>query len=223
MPGAEDNLPTGAAERAEQTATAAPAAGIVRETHTRNFELNHVQEKRVSSGSSIKRLTVAVVVDGAPSADPRVLVLRARPSSTSWRPSSAARSAPTKSAATSCGGVGALLGRRSERANRGARRRVRAPAQSRRIWPITVGGALALALLTAVVLTRKRRRAAVPSGPTRPLILSAAEMPLKLPEASTPAHRIPRRPSAAPGRSATAALVVRHWLGPRSRMLRKAA
>lgn len=62
VPGAESNVPGG-----DPTATAAsatPAGKVVKESHTRNFEVDHVQEKRVTTGGVLRRLTVAVVVDG---------------------------------------------------------------------------------------------------------------------------------------------------------------
>jgi len=82
VPGAESNLPTGAAKGASTasakpapTASSAPgsatppatsalASGILRESHTRNYELDHVTEKRIANGGELKRLTVAVVLDG---------------------------------------------------------------------------------------------------------------------------------------------------------------
>ncbi len=82
VPGAESNLPTGAAKGAQAKPTAsavasagalpaAPAApvaavgpGSVRESHTRNYEIDHVSEKRTVGGGALKRLTVAVVLDG---------------------------------------------------------------------------------------------------------------------------------------------------------------
>ena len=89
VPGAESNLPGGsprlgaapapaaanAANAADggapattQTATAmtATASGTLRESHTRNFEVDHVTDKRTISGGVLRRLTVAVVVDGGP-------------------------------------------------------------------------------------------------------------------------------------------------------------
>ncbi len=226
VPGAESNLPTGAAEGPKPVSTAAAAAGVVRETHTRNFELDHVQEKRVSSGSSIKRLTVAVVVDGAPGADPRVLVLRERPEL-------------DKIAAL----VGSAVGANAKRGDvvtvesvlftdGEASAPIEAPVEAlklppvaRRYGPFAVGGVLALVLLTSVALTRKRRRAvAVPvATEAPPLILAAAEVPLKLAEASTPAHDREEAIRRATEDPATAALVVRHWLGTAVEDLRKAA
>lgn len=42
----------------------ATAGSTVRESHTRNFEVDRVTEKRVMNGGALKRLTVSVVVDG---------------------------------------------------------------------------------------------------------------------------------------------------------------
>ncbi len=82
VPGAESNLPNGSAKGSKNPAKSVPAAsasasasataptapvavaaGSVRESHTRNFEVDKVSEKRVSAGGSLKRLTVAVVLD----------------------------------------------------------------------------------------------------------------------------------------------------------------
>ncbi len=59
VPGAESNLPdsTGKTDAPVRDAT-------LRESHTRNFEVDHVVEKRLLTAGSIRRLTVAVVVDG---------------------------------------------------------------------------------------------------------------------------------------------------------------
>jgi flagellar M-ring protein FliF len=69
VPGAESNVPTGK-EAPPPAASGTPAAGaVLRETHTRNFEVDHVQEKRVNTSGVMRRLTVAVVVDGVPGPD----------------------------------------------------------------------------------------------------------------------------------------------------------
>lgn len=81
VPGTESNLPgaKNAGEDAPAAASAAPAAGaLTRESHTRNWEFNHVQEKRVSAGGYVRRLTVAVVVDGVPGPDHHTMVPRDR-------------------------------------------------------------------------------------------------------------------------------------------------
>jgi flagellar M-ring protein FliF len=73
VPGAESNLPGGAAKGATASASAsgspsatpAPAApGTLRESHTRNFEVDHVTEKRTTASGTLRRLTIAVMLDG---------------------------------------------------------------------------------------------------------------------------------------------------------------
>ncbi|MBV9945645.1 MAG: flagellar M-ring protein FliF [Myxococcales bacterium] len=92
VPGAESNLPGGlrpaasaakpapaasasAGASAAGSASAAPGAtpapalaatpaGATRESHTRNYEIDHVSERRTVGGGALKRLTVAVVLDG---------------------------------------------------------------------------------------------------------------------------------------------------------------
>ena len=70
VPGAESNLPGGA-----DPAAPAPVPGAVkdnsvtRESHTRNYEIDHIIEKRINLQGAIRRLTVAVVVDGVPAPD----------------------------------------------------------------------------------------------------------------------------------------------------------
>jgi len=62
VPGAQSNLPTGDA----RVDGGAVTPGAVRESHTRNFELDHVVEKRFIASGTLRRVTVAVVVDGVP-------------------------------------------------------------------------------------------------------------------------------------------------------------
>jgi flagellar M-ring protein FliF len=89
VPGAESNLPNGSARgssanrpapgagpassaSAAASASGAPvaapapalAAGAFRESHTRNFEIDHVSEKRFIASGAVRRLAVAVVLDG---------------------------------------------------------------------------------------------------------------------------------------------------------------
>ena len=71
VPGAESNLPTGGG-RGAAVDGGAPQTAVTRESHTRNFELDHIVEKRFVAAGTLRRLTVAVVVDGIPqSAVPR--------------------------------------------------------------------------------------------------------------------------------------------------------
>ena len=73
VPGAESNLPNGAAAGSKGAdagaATPATKSGVAamptRESHTRNFEVDHVSEKRVVAGGVLRRMTVAVVIDGS--------------------------------------------------------------------------------------------------------------------------------------------------------------
>jgi len=70
VPGAESNLPTGAARGSKADggaplASAGAAPGSTRESHTRNFEVDHVSEKRSIAGGALRRLTVAVVLDAS--------------------------------------------------------------------------------------------------------------------------------------------------------------
>ena len=62
VPGAQSNLPDGAPKPA---ASGAPADRVTRESSTRNFEVDHVTEKRVQLAGSVRRISVAVVVDGS--------------------------------------------------------------------------------------------------------------------------------------------------------------
>jgi flagellar M-ring protein FliF len=61
VPGVQANLP--GPEGAEQVAEAG-AQGSLRRSHTRNFEIDRVTEHRVSVSHIVKRLAVAVIVDG---------------------------------------------------------------------------------------------------------------------------------------------------------------
>jgi len=63
VPGAQANLP--GAQAADGQAEGA-AQGSTRRSHTRNFEIDRVTEHRLSVTHSVKRLAVAVVVDGIP-------------------------------------------------------------------------------------------------------------------------------------------------------------
>ena len=63
VPGAESNLPTGDGELEGEEPVALDAT-TSRRSHTRNWEVDHLQVRRVSFTQSVKRLTVAVVVDG---------------------------------------------------------------------------------------------------------------------------------------------------------------
>lgn len=63
IPGAESNVGS-AVPNAPPNPNEADAGNVLREQHTRNYEVDHVTERRVATQGSLKRLTVAVVVDG---------------------------------------------------------------------------------------------------------------------------------------------------------------
>ncbi|MSP25684.1 MAG: flagellar M-ring protein FliF [Myxococcales bacterium] len=63
VPGAEANLPQGA-DTVDEAPAVGDAGASVKRQHTRNFEIDRVQERRTRVAQSVKRLTVAVLVDG---------------------------------------------------------------------------------------------------------------------------------------------------------------
>ena len=76
VPGAESNLPGGAARGSSAAASASASASsgaptspspAVRESHTRNYEIDHVTEKRTTVSGALRRLTIAVMLDGTKS------------------------------------------------------------------------------------------------------------------------------------------------------------
>jgi flagellar M-ring protein FliF len=75
VPGAESNLPGGAARGSSAAASASASSSgapespspAVRESHTRNYEIDHVTEKRTTVSGALRRLTIAVMLDGTKS------------------------------------------------------------------------------------------------------------------------------------------------------------
>ena len=62
VPGAESNLPAGSAPAPAAAPTAGP--GTVRTSQTRNYDVTHVTERRVQTQGRLKHIAVAVVLDG---------------------------------------------------------------------------------------------------------------------------------------------------------------
>ncbi len=216
VPGAESNLPTGAAP----AASAAPGAegGVTRQSHTRNYEVDRVTEKRVSINGGLRRLTVAVVVDGVPGAGPNVApVPRSR-----------------EELALLSGLVRSAVGADEKRGDvvtvesvpftnlEGPAEPVptplldRLPPGTRRYVPFAAAGgaALVVAFAALVALRRSRRKARdaeslrwaqLQGGPNAPQLESGAE--------ETPADGRVLAQERAARDPATAALVLRHWLG----------
>lgn len=213
VPGAESNLPTGDAP--EEGDAPAGAAGVLRRQHTRNFEVDRVTERRVRQAGIVKRLTVAVVVDGVSTTDESgAVTFQARDEAELEKLEALVRSA-----------VGADDNRQdvvtlqsmsfvsAPVADAGLIAPVAAtPLEKAKPYlPFVAAGGIFLALVTATMLTRRRSTVTavelLPSGELKrenellsedaPLLLNARDEAL-------------RRASEDP---ATAALVVRHWLG----------
>jgi flagellar M-ring protein FliF len=68
VPGAESNLPAEeeGAEAEDEAVAGGTSSSTIRRSHTRNFEIDHVQERRVALVHDVRRLAVAVVIDGVP-------------------------------------------------------------------------------------------------------------------------------------------------------------
>ena len=189
--------------------------GVLREQHTRNFEIDHVTERRVATQGTVKRLTVAVIVDG---------IVRTEGGRTRVIPRETAEIERLTTLVR--GAVGASADRGDvvtvesipfietvEAPVRTAAARPPArPANRNRLYIAGVA-AVALALVAVAVLATRRRR-----GPTVEPVGAVAALPppvepLQLDsEATREALRaqVHSRVSSDP---ATAALVLRYWLG----------
>jgi flagellar M-ring protein FliF len=64
VPGAESALPDGEGGPIVGEGDDQAGSRTTKRSHIRNFDISHVQERRISVVQSVKRLTVAVVVDG---------------------------------------------------------------------------------------------------------------------------------------------------------------
>lgn len=230
VPGAESNLGGNPAP----TPTPADAGGpVLREHHTRNYEVDHVSERRVATQGSVKRITVAVIIDGVVRNEggratvvPRerveldrlvTLVRGAIGANTTRGDVVTVESIPFHE--TLDANVAAAAA---------ARQRPRAAAaRPRWTWKHTagvVGVALVLVMVAAVAL--RRRRALAQKSPRVLSDIPPGALPGATPEGlpegssasgvSSEAERESLR-SAAHARAAadpaTAALVLRYWLG----------
>jgi flagellar M-ring protein FliF len=214
VPGAESNLPTGDAP--EEGDAPAGAAGVLRRQHTRNFEVDRVTERRVRQAGVVKRLTVAVVVDGVSTTDESgAVTVQARDEAELEKLEALVRSA-----------VGADDNRQdvvtlqsmsfvsAPVADGGLISPVAAtPLEKAKPYlPFVAAGGVFLALVTATMLTRRRRSTVtavelLPSGELkRENELLSEDAPLLLKARDEALRRASEDP-------ATAALVVRHWLG----------
>lgn len=222
VPGAESNLPNAVGKGAG--ADAGAEAPFLRESHTRNFEVDKISERRsVSAGSTIRRLTVAVVLDEA-----------ARPGAKIGKDEALRMASLVRSA------VGADERRGDQVTVEAAPFLEVAKADvapvapplyervPRKFWPYVGGGAAAVTILGTLLALRalgKRRKAAkVREAQKTALVL--AEIPptpvVEEPTESDLAREIANLDGAslrqlvhdrAAQDPATAALVLRFWLG----------
>ncbi len=219
-------LPAPAAVAAATTTPAPVAAGTLRESHTRNFEVDHVSEKRFTGPGALKRIAVAVILDGVPHYENGVKTMVPRDRAEIERITALVRSA-----------VGA-------NDNRGDLITVDSvPFEDTKvaddIVPATVsplaklaaapskvrygvyGGAAFLALLTLLLTARsirsasRRRNAKIAEEVTKrelaalPPVILDAQLDTKIPAIDLRAAALERAASD----PATAALVLRAWLG----------
>lgn len=210
VPGAESNLPGGKPEGA--AGAGAGAGAVLRETHTRNWEVNHVQEKRVSTSGTIRRLTVAVVVDGVPGAEGKTVPVKVEDLDKLSKLVRSAVGADEKR-----GDVVTVEQVRFQEpeAQPVAAAPVsivsRLPAPVRKWGAVGAVAALVLFFFAFAVLVRRARRRA---EPLETIALPApGPEPELLPEGPSPAQMREEAVRQARLDPATASLVVKYWLG----------
>jgi flagellar M-ring protein FliF len=227
VPGAESNLPNGASRGATGGARAgaavavdggAPAAsagsvlaaGTLRESHTRNFEVDHVSEKRFVASGAVRRLAVAVVLDGTkgdkgPVPRPKEEIARL-----TALVRSAAGATDTRGDVVTVESMPFVVQDAEAAESSATPSRLNRLELVRRWAPLALGAVLALSLVIAAIrwrpvlaaLPQQIAEAVAPASlgaPLRPLIDSG--------DLRAKAH------ARALGDPATAALVLRFWLG----------
>lgn len=209
VPGAESNLPDGAARGAD-----AGADTVTRESSTRNFEVDHVTEKRLVTGGTVRRLTVAVVVDqtAAPGAPPRSKEDVERLAALV---KSAVGADPSRGDVVTVESV-PFLAVPVEAAP--AAPAPLLPKRFERYLPPAIGGAAALVGLVALALLRRRKKkAAALAKPETALVARLAEPIDDARDAPAPTLAGHELRALAHERAAedpaTAAAVLRFWLG----------
>jgi flagellar M-ring protein FliF len=228
VPGAESNLPTGAAKLSAASkpaasgsaapssapALAAGAPGSTRESHTRNYEIDHVSEKRTIGSGALKRLTVAVVLDGVKGGTGFI----ARPREELEKLATLVRSASGSSEARGDVVTVESMPFAASAEVQPAETPVPAPVVSDRLrvaqrWaPIAVGGLL---VITGLGFALQRRRSAAHAVSLR--AFAAPEIPSTIETAVRPALDSGDLRAQALSRAtqdpASAAVVLRFWLG----------
>lgn len=233
IPGAESNLPTGSAKptasakpAASASSSAAPGAsnappvaaapsGPLRESHTRNFELDHVSEKRTTGGGALKRLTVAVVLDGVKGDNGMVARPREELDKLATLVRSAAGASPARDDVVTVESMPFAATGDSP-----AEAVAPAPVMSERLrlaqrWAPAAVGAVALLAFAGVMMRRRKKLAAqtkvlnLPAPEANPALEAAASAAPALDPSDLRAQALSR----ATQDPATAALVLRFWLG----------
>jgi flagellar M-ring protein FliF len=208
VPGAESNAPTA------NGADGGAPEGTMRESRTRNFEVDHIVEKRLLTSGTLRRLTVAVVVDGKGKDGVR-------------SPEEMARfSALVRSAVGADDRRGDVVTvelvpfLEVEQAPVVAEKPL-VPERFKRYVPFVAAGAGALVLLAFVIILvrarkRSRVRAAAKAAEAKAMVVAAkveAEAePIEV-ETLDPEELRTRAHERAADDPATAALVLRFWLG----------
>lgn len=244
VPGAESNLPGGQGKPAASAAanaadggapsatdTAQAAAGTTRESHTRNFEVDRVTEKRVIQGGVLRRLTVAVVLDGAPTAAGQPARSKEEVEKIASLVKSAVGFDERRGDAVTVEAVPFL----STEAPAAAPAPVPFYLQPKKAGPVA-GGALALLVVVGILAMRSRKKRAAmqevlalaaatekanAEAVTVEILTAAKDEDGKAPASLDELRRLVlERASSDP---ATAALVVRGWLGAHEALREEAA
>jgi len=233
VPGAESNLPGGAAKgssapvasaSASVAPSAAPApvalAGPVRESHTRNFELDHVTEKRTTAGGALRRLTVAVMLDGVKGDKGVIERPRAELDRLAMLIRSAAGANDARGDLVTVESLPFALSDAAQEPSEPAPPPRPSKLDLLRKWaPYAAGAILLLALMVVALRRRAVSRAAQGEDNTLAATpqLAEASTPPQLEAAPTPILDVGDLRARAHARAgedpATAALVLRFWLG----------
>ncbi len=240
VPGAESSLPPGGALSAAVASTSpakgdagapargdagAPAAGVgsnavasspFRESHTRNYEVDHVSDKRVVHAGSLKRITVAVVLDGVARTEGGKTIELPRDPAELEKLRALVRSAV--GASDTRGDVVTVDSAVFDTTHTPAEGEpsVVAPAAVVKTWrsyrPAAIAAAVVLALAVGATAWAGRRRPTPPS-PVLHALPSAAAPPTQLESKKDSVDARTAATQRAAEDPATAALVIRAWLG----------
>ena len=238
VPGAESNLPSGAAVppsppgaalvatktgdagAPKALAAATKAVEPVRESHTRNFEVDHVSDKRVVRPGTLRRITAAVVLDGVTRTVNGTKTVVPRDRQELDRLSALVRSAVgANDARGDVVTVDSVVFQEPVVAGEAPLEPSPSTPMSKKEWrtylPVAAAGSLLFLVAGAsvVVASRRRRKATISSASALSLPSAVSDLQIE-PTTSPEALRAAALERAAKD-PATAALVVRFWLGTR--------